>query len=253
MPPKSTSSSQQGGPKQTSLLGFFSKPSSTPSSSVNRSRAPATPATAASSTVNSTAKTRTPASTISDAAEKRRQVILAAAQSSPTATIKTVASSENSGSGEGPLKGKSLANGGTIKSDRPTSNGKTGAGQNKKEDKIDSDVFLGSSPLSAVDVLDDDEEQTVIAVEKEENDSGGKTQIPSKGEDGAEGDIDMANGDDNTEGKVQSGDEEDDQPVRSRVSKRSRQLLTTARIAALMLNSAVSCTGAELKEEDHVH
>jgi hypothetical protein len=170
MPPKSTTSQ---GPKQTSLLGFFSKPA-TPA--VNRSRIPATttPATA----VGSSAAKRTPASTTSDAAEKRRQVIRAAAAGSPTGGIRA--------NGESSTGGKDLADGSAV--------GKKEAG------KVDSDVFLGSSPLSAVDVLDDDE---TTAVEVKDDKANGTAKAD-------DGDVDMAE---------EQEDEEDDQPVRSSVSR----------------------------------
>lgn len=171
MPPKSTSSQ---GPKQTSLLGFFSKPA-TPA--VNRSRIPATttPATA----VGSSAAKRTPASTTSDAAEKRRQVIRAAAAGSPTGGIRA--------NGESSTGGKDLADG--------SAEGKKEAG------KVDSDVFLGSSPLSAVDVLDDDETTAVEVKDDKANATARKTD---------DGDVDMVE---------EQEEDEDDQPVRSSVSR----------------------------------
>lgn len=73
------------------------------------------------------------------------------------------------------------------------------------EGEVDSDVFLGSSPLSAVDVLDDDEARTAVKVEE----SNGGTESAVKDGDG---DVAMAGDDGGVE------EEEDDQPVRSRVS-----------------------------------
>lgn len=175
MPPKSASQ----GTKQTSLLGFFTKPT-TPAS--NRSRVPATPATAAS---ESSVTKRTPASTTTDAAEKRRAVIRAAA-GSPTGGIKANAESS--------ATGKALAN--------DAAEGKAGVGK-KEGGKVDSDVFLGSSPLSAVDVLDD-EDTTVVEAKEDKSTDVAKREVKTD-----DGDADMPG---------EQEEEEDEQPVRSRVS-----------------------------------
>lgn len=177
MPPKSSQ-----GPKQTSLLGFFSKPTTTPTANRSRVAAAATPGSAAGSTNGSVG--RTPASTNTDAAEKRRQAVRAAV--SPTSGIKAVSTNATS-------NGKVLANGG----------GKTQGG------KVDSDVFLGSSPLSAVDVLDDEEEERT-AVEVAKSDGEAESMVKDR-----DGDVGMVAG--IAEDKEEDEDE-DDQPVRSSVS-----------------------------------
>lgn len=226
MPPKATQSSSQGGPKQTSLLGFFSKPTTTPSSGINRPRPPATPASATARVSSSTSKAGKSASTSKEAAEKRRQAIQAATQSSPTGNIKALASSDQQEISESSSSGKTLAaeNG---KARRPSSNGITnGTAQEKPQDKVDSDVFLGSSPLSAVDVLDDDEEQAVVEREasldtgKEKTNGKGKT--ATKSDDEATVDIEMAIDEEVAEGLNEEGEDEDDQPIRSSVSTSSQ-------------------------------
>ncbi|KAJ9114201.1 hypothetical protein QFC20_001717 [Naganishia adeliensis] len=173
MPPKSSQ-----GPKQTSLLGFFTKPTTTPTA--NRSRGAATPGSAAASASGSVG--RTPASISTDAAEKRRQAVRAAV--SPTAGIKAVSTNATS-------------NG------KPMGNAAIGDAGKPGEGEVDSDVFLGSSPLSAVDVLDDDEERTAV-------------------EEGAvkDGDGDVAMAGDDGGGE----EDEDEQPVRSRARNSKRKI-----------------------------
>lgn len=227
MPPKATQSSQQGGPKQTSLLGFFSKPATTSSGDSNRLRPPATPASVHARATSSTSKVKSATSTSKDAAEKRRQAIQAATQSSPTANIKTLASSDARENGGAASEGKSITNE-NGKTRRTESNGNAiGTRQQKPQDKVDSDVFLGSSPLSAVDVLNDDEEQAIVEPEvcteagKEQVD--GKAKETSKSEDEATVDVEMTNGEERAGARKDAGEadedeDEDDQPVRSSVS-----------------------------------
>lgn len=211
MPPKATQSSQQGGHKQTSLLGFFSKPASTPSGGSSRSRPPATPASVNARASSSTSKVKAAASTSKDAAEKRRQAIQAATQSSPTANIKTLAPSDAREYGGASLEGKIITNE-SGKTRRTESNGNAhGTRQEKPQDKVDSDVFLGSSPLSAVDVLDEDEEQAIV--EPEVGTEAGKEKLNGKRKEMSKSE------DEATVDKAREADEdEDDQPVRSSVS-----------------------------------
>jgi hypothetical protein len=229
MPPKSTQSSQGG--KQTSLLGFFSKPAATGSNS-SRARPPVTLASTSSARGTSSAvKSKT---TTSEAAEKRRLAIQAATQSSPTGGIKTLASSAAQENGEASSSsGKTLVTPAGKERRPSTTNGSVnGKAEGKpKQEKVDSDLCLGSSPLSAVDVLDDDaEEETVVVPDatvesnnsKKENthgkvDAKGKVGVKS---DEATADVEMANGEDGVGGTNEEEEEDDDQPVRSSVSLR---------------------------------
>ena len=227
MPPKATqSSSQQGGPKQTSLLGFFSKPASTSTGGNNRSRPPATPASGTARTSHSTTKAKAAASTSKEAAEKRRQAIQAATQSSPTANIKTLAASDARENGRFVAREDNAIDNGGSKMHRAESDASVnGAMQLKPQDKVDSDVFLGSSPLSAVDVLDDDVEQPVVEsdphFEAGKEKVNGEAQENSKSGDEATVDVEMTNGEESVGATIdarEADEDEDDHPVRSSVS-----------------------------------
>jgi hypothetical protein len=242
MPPKSSqSSSQTGGPKQTSLLGFFTKPKATPSSSITttstqQQRVPQTPAvSAAGNSVRvSTARTSTPASTSSEAGEKRRQAILAATEGSPTATSKKLPQAITTG------KNKVSENKATTKGDLPkpngvTTNGNTGKQQEKRQKKkvVDSDVSLGSSPLSAVELMDDDEDRTVIGGMVLDTVKGNKMESQANGNGIKESentgtglglDIEHLTSDDGKKLENEKiKEDEDEQPVRSSVSPKNKR------------------------------
>ncbi|KAJ9117461.1 hypothetical protein QFC22_004311 [Naganishia vaughanmartiniae] len=242
MPPKASQSSSQagGGPKQTSLLGFFTKPKATPSSSSTsntQQRVPQTPATSAAggSLRGSGARTSTPASTSSEAVEKRRQAILAATEGSPTAVTKKLPESITNGKNK-VSEDKSTTKATLSKPNGVTTNGKPGPTQEKKQNKkvtVDSDVTFGSSPLSAVELMDDDDERTIIGgmavdVAKENE---GESQGSGNGNKAESGNTSglglnirsMESEEDGKGPRTEGGNEDDDeQPVRSsrRASKR---------------------------------
>ncbi|KAJ9104934.1 hypothetical protein QFC19_003729 [Naganishia cerealis] len=225
MPPK-TPSSQPGGPKQTSLLGFFTKPTTTPTT--NRQRPPLTPASA---TVNSSgrgsgsrAAAATPASTSSEAVEKRRRAILAASEGSPTASVsKNLPNEAINGA-----KGCAVLG---IVDARKEIRGEL----NKQDRKPESDATSGSSPLSAIEVLNEDEDETtVVGVEAREN------KVDQQVDRDGEGGRNTTNGlqlsvqdtqvQDGELGKEETmEDEDDEQPVRlsKRTSKRKMTYIET--------------------------
>lgn len=169
-------------------------------------------------------------SATSEAAEKRRLAIQAATQSSPSGGPKTLPSSAAQENGGAESSRKKLVTP-AAKARRPsTTNGKTDAGEGKfQQEKVDSDLCLGSSPLSAVDVLDDDEEEATAVVpdatvetnnSKKENTNGKgdvKGKVALKSEE-ATADVEMANGEVGVGGTNEEEEDEDDQPVRSSVS-----------------------------------